>query len=71
MTYGYHCEECEEAIWPGASRTNLDWLKRREHVAREVASHVSGGLDTWLTEGLEFLSHHAGHSVILARRGGG
>jgi hypothetical protein len=29
---------------------------------------VQGGLDTWLTEGLEFLDRHAGHSVILTRK---
>jgi len=68
MTYGYHCEECEEAVWPATSRGELEWLRAREHVAREVAAHVQGGLDTWIAEGLEFLERHRGHSVVLTRR---
>ena len=68
MRYGYHCEECEEAIWPATTRTELQWLKNREHIVREVSAHVSAGLDTWITEALEFLSHHSGHSVLLARK---
>ena len=68
MKYGYHCEECEEAAWPATSRAELDWLRRREHVAREVASHVQAGLDTWIAEGLDFLGRHQGHSVVLVRR---
>jgi len=47
----------------------LTWLRNREHVVREVANHVQAGLDTWITEGLEFLDRHSGHSVILTRRG--
>jgi len=70
MQYGYQCEECEEAIFPATTRAELSWLKNREHVVREVAGHVSGGLDTWMAEGLDFLGRHAGHSVLLARRGG-
>lgn len=68
MRYGYHCEECEEAIWPATARTELEWLRNREHIAREVAQHVQGGLDTWITESLEFLGHHSGHSIVLSRR---
>ncbi len=69
MTFGYHCEECEEALWPVAPRNELEWLRRREHVAREVARHVQGGLDTWIVEGLDFLDRHSGHSVVLTRKG--
>ncbi len=68
MTFGYHCEECEEAMWSTAPRGELEWLRNREHVAREVAKHVQGGLDTWITEGLDFLDRHGGHSVVLTRR---
>jgi methionyl-tRNA synthetase len=66
--YGYHCEECEEAVWPATTQAELRWLKDRRHVVLEVSRHVTTGLDTWIVEGLEFLDHHAGHSVILARR---
>ena len=68
MRYGYHCEECEEAIWPATTRSEIVWLRDRRHVAREVANHVSSGLDGWIMEGLEFLERHAGHSVIVARK---
>jgi methionyl-tRNA synthetase len=68
VRYGYHCEECEEAIWPATTRVELQWLKNREHIVREVAEHVSAGLDTWISESLDFLGHHRGHSIILARR---
>jgi methionyl-tRNA synthetase len=68
MRYGYQCEECETAIWPATARNELQWLKNREHVVREVAGHVQAGLDTWIVEGLAFLADHAGHSVILTRR---
>ncbi len=68
MKYGYHCEECEEACWPENTRAELQWLKNREHVVREVAAHVQSGLDSWITEGLEFLAHHAGHDVFLTRK---
>jgi methionyl-tRNA synthetase len=70
MQYGYQCEECEEAVWPATTRAELQWLKDRAHVVREVARHVQSGLDTWIVEGLEFLEKHDRHSVILARRGG-
>ncbi|MFN2460704.1 MAG: hypothetical protein ABR591_08465 [Candidatus Velthaea sp.] len=68
MQFGYHCEECEDAIWPATSRTELQWLKNRRHVVKEVAQHVSGGLDTWMSEGLRFLDDHAGHSVVITQR---
>jgi methionyl-tRNA synthetase len=68
MRYGYHCEECEEAIWPATTRAELQWLKNRMHVVREVSQHIQTGLDMWIVEGLEFLEHHSGHSVILARK---
>jgi methionyl-tRNA synthetase len=68
MRYGYHCEECEEAVWPATTRAELQWLKNREHVVREVAQHVQAGLDTWIVEGLEFLDHHSGHSTVIAGR---
>jgi len=68
MQYGYHCEECEEAVWPAAPRSELQWLKDRAHVVREVAKHVQGGLDTWISEGMAFLERHHGHSVFVTRR---
>lgn len=68
MRYGYHCEECEEAVWPATTRAELQWLKNREHIVREVAAHVQAGLDTWIVEGLDFLDRHAGHSVVIARK---
>jgi hypothetical protein len=68
MTFGYHCEECEEAVWPANTRAELAWLKDRQHIVREVARHAQAGLETWLTEGLEFLDKHAGHSVVLTSR---
>lgn len=46
----------------------MQWLKNRMHVVREVSQHIQTGLDMWIVEGLEFLEHHAGHSVILARK---
>jgi methionyl-tRNA synthetase len=68
MQYGYHCEECVEAIWPAAPRAELQWLKDRQHVVREVAKHVHGGLDTWITEGIAFLDLHHAHNVFVTRR---
>jgi methionyl-tRNA synthetase len=68
MQYGYHCEECEDAIWPAAPRSELQWLRDREHVVREVARHVNAGLDTWITEGLAFLDRHARHSIVMVRK---
>ncbi|MGH7727981.1 MAG: hypothetical protein ACREM2_04200 [Vulcanimicrobiaceae bacterium] len=68
MTFGYQCEECEEALWPATTRTELEWLRNRSHVVREVAEHVHAGLDTWIVESLAFLEKHEGHSVMIARR---
>ncbi len=68
MRFGYHCEECEEAIWPATTRSELLWLMNREHIVREVAQHVQAGLDTWIDDGLEFLAHHSGHSIVLSSR---
>jgi hypothetical protein len=68
MQYGYRCEDCEVVIFPTATRGDLQWLKDRVHVVREVAKHSSGGLDSWMNEGLEFLDTHDGHSLILVTR---
>lgn len=68
MQFGYHCEECEEAVFPVTSRSELNWLLRRRHVAEEVAKHVSAGLDAWMVEGLDFLDKHEGHSVVVTQR---
>jgi hypothetical protein len=46
----------------------LAWLKDRVHVVREVAKHSSGGLDSWMMEGLEFLNDHVGHSVLVVTK---
>jgi hypothetical protein len=35
---------------------------------REVAKHTSNGLDLWMSEGLDFINDHAGHSVIIVAR---
>ncbi|GAC1541096.1 MAG: hypothetical protein NVS2B17_18090 [Candidatus Velthaea sp.] len=69
MQSGYHCEECEEAIFPATTRSELTWLKNRRHVVREVERHMSGGLDLWMTEALQFLDHHEGHSIVITQRG--
>jgi hypothetical protein len=68
MHYGYKCEDCEIAIFPTTTRSELAWLKDRVHVVREVAKHSSGGLDSWMTEGLEFLTDHTGHSIVVVSR---
>ena len=68
MRYGYTCEECATAIFPTTTRSELAWLKDRVHVVREVAKHASGGLETWMSEGLEFLNTHQGHSITLIGR---
>lgn len=68
MASGYLCEECELAIWPASSRSDLAWLKDRIHVVREVAKHSHGGLDTWIVEGLAFLEEHSDHSVIVVTK---
>ena len=65
MRYGYACEDCGEVRWLGQAPLNLRWLRDREHVVREVAEHASSGLDLWMSEGLEFLSEHRGHAVVI------
>ena len=68
MQHGYRCEDCEVAVFPVTTRGELQWLRSRLHVAREVAKHSSGGLDSWMNEGLEFLDKHEGHAVVLVSR---
>ena len=68
MQFGYQCEECEVAVWPTTTRSELAWLRNRQHIVREVAKHGSGGLDTWMVEGLDFLDDHGGHSVVIVSR---
>lgn len=67
MKFGYHCEECAETVFPATTRTELAWLRDRQHIVREVRGHMSGGLDQWMDEGLDFLDSHGGHSVVLVR----
>jgi len=64
MRYGYFCEDCEVSIWLATTRSELQWLKNRTHVVREVAKHAQTGLDSWMREGLECLDTHQGHSVM-------
>jgi len=68
MQHGYKCEDCEVAIFPTTTGTELRWLKDRVHVVREVAKHSSGGLDMWMMEGLDFLNDHQGHAVMVVSR---
>jgi hypothetical protein len=68
MKYGYQCEDCEVAIFPTTTRSELAWLRDRVHVVREVAKHSGGGLETWMQEGLGFLDDHVGHSVIVVSK---
>jgi len=68
MQHGYQCEDCEVAIFPTTTRSELAWLRDRVHVVREVAKHSDGGLDMWMSEGLTFLNDHVGHSVLLVGR---
>lgn len=68
MKHGYHCEDCELAIWVTTTKSELQWLRDRVHVVKEVAKHSSTGLDSWMAEGLEFLNDHQGHSVLLVSR---
>lgn len=65
MQFGYKCEDCEVAVFPTTTRSELKWLKDRIHVVREVAKHSSGGLDSWMVDGMEFLNDHVGHAVAL------
>jgi hypothetical protein len=65
MRFGYACEDCGDVVWVGQGVIHLRWLRDREHIAREVAEHSSSGLDTWMNEGLAFISDHRGHSVVV------
>ena len=68
MRHGYHCESCEASIFPTTVRSELEWLKARVHVVREVAKHSSAGLESWMSEGLAFLNDHEGHDVGIVGR---
>ncbi len=68
MQYGYRCEDCEVAIYPTTTRTELAWLRDRIHIVREVAKHVSNGLDLWMSDGLDFINDHAGHSITIVKK---
>jgi hypothetical protein len=68
LVYGYKCEDCEVAVFPTTTRAELAWLKDRAHVVREVAKHSVAGLDSWMMEGLDFLSEHVGHSIIIVSK---
>lgn len=68
MQFGYQCEECEEAVFPATTRSELQWLKTRRHVVEEVRRHLSSGLDGWIDEGLAFLDAHDGHAVAVVER---
>ena len=65
MRYGFGCEDCGDVVWLGQGVIHLRWLRDREHIVREVAEHTSSGLETWMGEGLEFLSDHRGHSILV------
>jgi hypothetical protein len=68
MQYGYKCEDCEVAVFPTTTRSELSWLRDRVHVVREVAKHAGTGLDQWMMDGLEFLTDHQGHAIILVSK---
>jgi antibiotic biosynthesis monooxygenase (ABM) superfamily enzyme len=68
VSFGYYCEECEEAAFFTTTRSELQWLKRRQHIVAEVAKHMSTGLDAWMADGLEFLEKHPGHPSIIVER---
>ncbi|HEY5257858.1 MAG TPA: hypothetical protein VIJ12_05700 [Candidatus Baltobacteraceae bacterium] len=68
MQHGFQCEDCEVAIFPTTTRSELKWLRDRVHVVREVAKHSDNGLETWMMDGLAFLNDHAGHSILLVAR---
>jgi hypothetical protein len=68
---GYQCEECEEAVWLTTTRSELTWLRNRRHIVKEVMRHVSGGLDTWMMDGMEFLERHEGHNTMIVSKGTG
>jgi hypothetical protein len=62
---GLACEDCGEVVWVSQGATHLRWLRDREHVAREVAEHSASGLDTWMVDGLAFMTEHRGHGVTV------
>ena len=66
--HGYRCEDCEVAVYPATTRSELGWLKDRLHVVAEVAKHSGGGLDSWMADGLAFLTAHQGHTVVVVNR---
>ena len=68
MQFGFQCEECEEAVWLATTRAELQWLKTRRHVVKEVQRHLSAGLDGWMDDGLTFLGDHEAHSVVVVER---
>ncbi len=68
VVYGYYCEDCAEGVWPATTRMELKWLRDRERLVREVASHLAGGVDSWMEEGLTFLYEHSGHSLMIRER---
>lgn len=70
MPYGYRCEDCDVAVYPTTTRSELRWLQERPHVVREVAKHSANGLDQWMMEGLAFLDEHDGHAVVLIKKDG-
>jgi len=37
-------------------------------MVREVATHLSGGVDSWMEEGLVFLYDHNGHSIMIREK---
>ena len=65
MRYGLGCEDCGDVVLLAQGMTHIRWLRDREHIVREVAEHASSGLDTWMNEGLAFLSEHRGHSIVV------
>ncbi len=68
MRLAYRCEDCNESILVATTRAEMRWLLTRRHIVREVARHLSGGLDGWMDEGLAFIEDHDGHSVTIVER---
>ncbi len=68
MQHGYRCEDCEVAIFPTTTRTELQWLRDRVHIVREVAKHAGNGLDLWMMEGLAFIEDHPDHSITIVAK---
>jgi tRNA G26 N,N-dimethylase Trm1 len=65
MRSGLGCEDCGESVWLAAGPLFVRWLRDREHIVREVGEHSTSGLETWMSEGLNFLDEHRGHSVFV------